>query len=72
MDPPKKRHPWRLAAIVGAVGLGAYAAWNAWRLPHSSDDWAHADSSAAAVRTDGQPANGSAAGAPTDTTTVVF
>ena len=43
---PKKRHPWRLAALAGLVGVGAYAAWNRWRLPHESDDWAHADSSA--------------------------
>ncbi|GAA0620527.1 hypothetical protein GCM10009547_23890 [Sporichthya brevicatena] len=43
MSPPKQRHPWRLAAIVGAVAVAAYAAWNAWKLPHASDDWAHAD-----------------------------
>jgi hypothetical protein len=46
MEAPKKRHPWRLAAIAGLVVVGAYAAWNRWRLPHASDDWAHADSSA--------------------------
>jgi ferric-dicitrate binding protein FerR (iron transport regulator) len=44
---PKKRRPLRMAAIAGALALGAYAAWNAWRLPHGSDDWTHADSTAA-------------------------
>lgn len=55
MSPPKKRHPLRMAAIVGVIGVGAYAAWNAWRLPHESDDWAHADGAAGPVRTDDRP-----------------
>ena len=55
MEAPKKRHPFRMAAIVGALGVGAYAAWNAWRLPHASDEWAQADSAAGNVRTDDQP-----------------
>ena len=46
MAAPKKRHPWRLAAIAGALAVGAYAAWNAWRLPHGSEDWAHTDTTA--------------------------
>ncbi len=52
MEAPKKRHPFRTAAVVGALGVGAYAAWNAWRLPQASDDWAHADAAADKVRTD--------------------
>ena len=55
MEPPKQRHPWRLAALAGVAAVGAYAAWSAWRLPHASDDWAHADSTAANARTDGPP-----------------
>jgi hypothetical protein len=41
---PKKSHKLRTAMVVAALGAGAYAAWNAWRLPHASDDWVHADS----------------------------
>lgn len=53
-EAPKKRHPWRMAAILGVLGMGAYAAWNKWRLPHASDDWAHAESSANSGNTSAQ------------------
>lgn len=53
-EAPKKRHPWRMAAILGVLFMGAYAAWNKWRLPHASDDWAHADSNATSGNTSGQ------------------
>lgn len=67
MDAPKKRHPFRMAAIAGALALGAYAAWNAWRLPHSSDDWAHADSAADQPPTD-SPVEGDLPGVPANST----
>lgn len=46
LEPPKKSHKLRNVALVAAVGAGAYAAYNAWKLPHASDDWVHADSAA--------------------------
>ena len=46
MEAPKKRHPWRMIAIAGALAAAAYAAWNAWRLPHGSEDWSQADNTA--------------------------
>jgi hypothetical protein len=54
--PPKKRHPWRTAALVGAAAVGAYAAWNAWRLPHASEGWAYADGVGGTVLTDDRTA----------------
>lgn len=75
MEAPKKRHPFRVAAIVGALGVGAYAAWNAWRLPHASDEWAHADSAtetaADKVRTDDRP-EATIPGVPVDSTPTSF
>ncbi len=71
MEAPKKRHPIRTAAIVGALGVGAYAAWNAWRLPHASDDWTQADAAAGNVATDERP-DASIPGVPADTTNVAF
>jgi hypothetical protein len=68
-EAPKKRHPFRKAAILGVVALGAYAAWNAWRLPHESDDWTQPDAGTAAgagaVRTD-VPGEPSRNGVPSD------
>ncbi len=43
VQPPKKSHKLRTAMVLTALGAGAYAAWNAWRLPHASDDWVHPD-----------------------------
>jgi hypothetical protein len=43
---PKSRHLGRKAVLVTLIGAGAAAAWRAWKLPHDSDDWAHADSAA--------------------------
>lgn len=51
-SPPKKSHKVRTAMVLTALGAGAYAAWNAWRLPHASDDWVHADSSPGATNAD--------------------
>jgi hypothetical protein len=53
-EAPKKRHPFRKAALIGAVAVGAYAAWNAWRLPPATDDWTRADA-AGNTRADRQP-----------------
>jgi hypothetical protein len=55
---PRSRHLGRKAVMVTLIGAGAAAAWRAWKLPHDSDDWMHADSSAAS------PGNGNAAPAP--------
>ncbi len=62
MEAPKNRHPVRMALIAGGLAVGAYAAWNAWRLPHASDDWAHA----AGTTGDGPP-DDQKAGGPADT-----
>ncbi|HUR75679.1 MAG TPA: hypothetical protein VMZ00_15465 [Sporichthya sp.] len=71
MEARKKRHPLRTAAIVAALGVGAYAAWNAWRLPHGSEDWEHADSAAGKVPTT-DPADASIPGVPADSTNIAF
>ena len=71
MEPPKKRHPFRKVAIVGALGVGAYAAWNAWRLPHASEDWTQADTVAGTVPTDPKP-DASIPGVPADSTNAAF
>lgn len=42
MEAPKQRHPFRKAALLSVVAVGAYAAWNAWRLPKQNEDWADA------------------------------
>lgn len=71
VEAPKKRHPWRLAAIAGVLGVGAYAAWNKWRLPHASDDWAHADGgteNSTANSTGNSTANSTANGRPDQST----
>src|SRR4051812_41375231 len=44
VTPPKSRHLGRKAVMLTLIGAGAAAAWRAWKLPHDSDDWAHADS----------------------------
>ena len=49
-EAPKKRHPFRKAALLAAVAAGAYAAWNAWRLPAATEDWS--DPAAGKVPTD--------------------
>ena len=71
VEPPKKRHPFRKAAIVGAVGVAAYAAWNAWRLPHASEDWTQGDSTADKVRTDERP-DATVPGVPANSTNAAF
>jgi hypothetical protein len=43
---PKSRHLGRKAVMVTLIGAGAAAAWRAWKMPHDSDDWAAADTSA--------------------------
>lgn len=66
-EPPKKRHPFRKAAMVGVVAVGAYAAWNAWRLPHASDDWTQSDGTADTARTGG-PSDAEIPAVPADST----
>jgi hypothetical protein len=67
-EPPKKRHPFRKAAVVGVVAVGAYAAWNAWRLPHASEDWTPSDGTAGTASA-GEPSDAAIPGVPTDSTT---
>jgi hypothetical protein len=43
---PKSRHWGRKAVMFTLLGAGAAAAWKAWKMPHDSDDWMHADASA--------------------------
>lgn len=58
----------RKLAFLAVVGGAAYAAYNAWKLPHDSDDWVHADS-VPGQRTDGVPSGvASAAGTMGDKT----
>jgi uncharacterized membrane protein YebE (DUF533 family) len=60
---PKSRHLGRKAVMLTLIGAGAAAAWRAWKLPHDSDDWAHADSAT-------PQANGKATPAPAPPTHV--
>lgn len=41
--PPKKTHKVRTTLLLGAAVGAGVAAWKAWKLPHASDDWTHAD-----------------------------
>jgi hypothetical protein len=50
---PKSRHLGRKAVMLTLIGAGAAAAWRAWKLPHDSDDWAHADSATPAPAANG-------------------
>ncbi|HZE67441.1 MAG TPA: DUF5324 family protein [Sporichthyaceae bacterium] len=57
VDPPtKSRHLGRKAVLVTLIGAGAAAAWRAWKLPHDSDDWMHADAAAPPKEQAKQPA----------------
>ncbi len=69
MEAPKKRHPLRMAVIAGALTVGAFAAWKAWRLPHASDDWTHAQTSADQAPTD-SPTEAEVPNVPADATGV--
>jgi len=71
VEAPKQRHPWRKAAIVGVIGVGAYAAWNAWRLPRQSDDWTQPDPAMGGVRTDDRT-EGEIPGVPVETNRSAF
>jgi hypothetical protein len=39
----KKTHKVRTTFLIGAAVGAGYAAWKAWKMPHASDDWTHAD-----------------------------
>lgn len=39
----KKTHKVRTTFLVGAAVGAGFAAWKAWKMPHASDDWVHAD-----------------------------
>ena len=70
MEAPKKRHPIRKMAFLGMFAVGAYAAWNAWRMPQESDDWTSSEAGVGKVRTDGQ--EGDIPSVPADTTRTAF
>jgi len=71
-EPPKKRHPFRKAAVLGVVAVGAYAAWNAWRLPHASEDWTQSDGTAGSARPGESPDAAEVPGVPADSTRLAF
>lgn len=39
----KKTHKVRATFLVGAAVGAGFAAWKAWKMPHDSDEWTHAD-----------------------------
>lgn len=60
----KKTHKVRTTLLVGAAVGAGIAAWKAWRMPHGSDDWVHADTynnngskDIPTARTSGSPAH---------------
>lgn len=63
IEPPQpKSNRMGKVLIVTAIGAACFAAWKAWKLPHDSDDWVHADTftSGAVPGTEGAGAEASA------------
>ncbi len=60
----KKTHKVRTTLLMGAAVGAGVAAWKAWKMPHASDDWTHADTYNAgkdipSARSAGTPAHAS-------------